>query len=405
MAEYHYSAMARDGSMVQGREEADSREVLAERLKSRRLLLVKARASKVRTIAPRITMALISDLASLLGSGVALERSLVILSENAGENQVAAIAASLREAIKSGRHFSQALAAAGHFDPFLIASVRAGEASGQLPAILADLERYYEDRHQRGQAMSTAMIYPLILVLVSLGSIVGLGVYAVPVFREMFEGSMASLPASTRFIFHASDFLVQHGLHLLAGSALMGGGLVATWQLSESFRLALDRLLLTLPWFGGIVGRIEAERLTNLLHIQLKSGISLIKALELTREAAGNSAVRGGLDRAIAIVRHGRGLPTALEQVPGLPILALRLVRVGDETGQLAELCGKGARLLQRELQQRLTMTAKMVEHGAILVMGALVAFVVTSMLMAVFSTSDIVFKSTPGAAVGEGRR
>lgn len=390
MTEYRYSAIGRDGRELQGNLSADSEDALGEALKARKLILLKARKVRLGGASSAITLAFTNELSRLVGAGIVLDRALEIVAEDTPDPRLGALCASLRQAIKRGEALSTAMANSGRFPPLAVAVVRAGEASGELAAVLALLEQHYEDQARLKRDLLAALAYPLILLFASVLALIGLAVYVIPTFRGIFEGQTTAIPLGTRVVFVVSDWVVSVGgyvLIALAAAAILFG---ATIKRSLALRFAVDRSLLLLPIAGDVIAKIEAARFLKVLGLLLKGGIPLLNALDLARTAFVNRAQSEGLVRAITRLRKGVSLPAALEDVPAFPRLATRLLKVGNETGKLGESASRAGVLLAEEALSRLKTLVAILDPLLILGMGALIGGMVMAMLAGVFGLSDI---------------
>lgn len=389
--QYRYVALTREGAEQQGTDEATSPEELARRLRQRRLVLVKAKPVARSKVPLALNARLVGELAGLLDSGVALERALQILAEEAGtDRRLAELARRLRDGLKRGQSFSEALASAGEFDPLLVPLVRAGEASGHLPGTLAMLEGHYEAQRQLRSDLLAALAYPLILLVVSILSLLGLGLYVIPVFKDLFADEPGRLPGATHAIFWTSDALLAYGHWLLLATLVLIGAARLALRASPALRRRWHRLALGLPLAGPLLSLAEGGRLMTLLGVLLERGVPLVRAMELGRDGVRNLEQRAGLAQAIQALRQGRPLPAAMQAVPALPERARQLLKVGDESGRLAGTCVKAGERLQRDLRTRIKALVSLAEPAIILFMGGVIGFVVVSMLLAVFSLSDL---------------
>ncbi len=390
MPEFSYTALTRDGKEVSSRKFAQDKETLIRTLKKRQLLLHNAKEIQLKKIPQKALKSLISELSDLLESGIMLERSLQIVAEDNENEQVAQLASRLRNALKGGHSLSHAFTIIGQTDPLVVPLINAGEISGKLPYFLTKLNTHFEDRAALQQEVAASLAYPAILMVVSLLSIIGLGIYVIPVFKEIFEDDMGSLPLGTRIVFMFSDWLVLNGWVLpliLIGIVL---AVAALQRASYAIRYNMDLLLLRMPFAGRLLVISEAAKLTSILGILLISGLPLVKALEITHKAISNRAIACGLRDATQDIRQGRAMSGAIEHLPHFPSIASRLIKIGDESGNLGEATAKAGHILERSLKQQLKSLVSMLEPLIILTMGGLVGFVVISMLLAVFSMSDM---------------
>lgn len=391
MPDYQYTAISREGREVKGREHAANRAELEVALKKRRLLLVKASEQGVRTVSLALTTALITELARLLGNGVALDRALQIIAEDTVDEKLSRLAHGLRQNIKRGEALSRGLEQTGRFDPLFITLVRVGEGSGQLAETLNYLESHYQSVQAFRSEIITALAYPMTIALMSLLSLVGLAVYVVPSFRDIFLGQENTLPLGTRWVFAASDWLLANGLWLLLGVV---GFVVLTgmaYRASATLQYQWHRLLLGLPVLSGLVTRFEAAKMLKVMGLMLRSGVPLVASMELAGQILSNRVQQAGMARVIQQLRKGVSIPAALEEnLPMLPKIAHRFVRLGNETGRLPENCTQAAEILRLDFTLRIKTLVSVLDPLIIVFMGGIVGFIVSSMMLAVFGLSDI---------------
>lgn len=390
MPHYQFTAVGRDGQNQSGREFAESLRQLETKLKERRLILLKAQPVRSKTFSMTVTLSLISQLAKLLTNGVVLEQTLRIIAEHSQNRQTRQLAGQLSDGIKRGQTLSDALAEAGRFDQMLIPLVRAGETSGALARIMIILDEYYRQRLKVNREISASLAYPIVLMIACVLSLGGLGVYVIPVFKELFTEDMKAVPATTVAVFALSDAIVAHGrTAVLALLAAIGAATLAP-RFSPAIAEWRDGIFLKLPMIGSFISKRSAANVTGVLGILLKSGLPLTRALELALDVVSNRRIRDGLERTLEEVRRGRRIATALAHVPAFPGEALQLIVVGEETGRLSDLCQSAADALNEETAARLKSMVALLGPALILVMGASVGFVVVSMLLAVYSLSGM---------------
>jgi general secretion pathway protein F len=391
MPEYDYSAITRDGLEIKGSLPAENESDLQRQLKKRQLSLLRAKARKSSGIGFQLASLLVTELAQLLNSGVPLERSLQIIHEDSHNPALADLADRLRKSIKRGDAFSVALGQVGQQDPILTALVRVGEASGELGKILAILDSYYNEAQQTRREVLAALSYPAILAIVSILSIIGLALFVIPVFQDLFRDSPAgSIPLGTRIVFVFSGLLIDYGLFIVAALAAAGIGTRLALDRSPELQRHWHRTKLHLPIIGSLLAGYDAARFAKALGIMLQSGLPLAQAMEMVRPLFSNLLQQTGTDDAVAALRKGVGVPAALDRIPGLPSQIHRFAKLGNETGRLPESMQRAAELVHNEVRNRLKSLVAILDPLIIVTMGGAVGFMVISVLMAVFSLSDI---------------
>ena len=391
MPDYDYTAITRDGLEVKGNLTAENESDLQRQLKKRQLGLLHAKAKKTRGISFQLAAMLVTELAQLLNSGVPLERSLQIIHEDSHNPALADLADRLRKSIKRGDAFSVALGQLGQQDPILTALVRVGEASGELGKILGILDSYYNEAQQTRREVLAALAYPAILAIVSILSIIGLALFVIPVFQDLFQDSPASsIPLGTRIVFAFSGLLLDYGLLILALLIGTGVSIGVTLKRSTELRRQWHRIKLRLPLIGPLLAGYDASRFAKALGIMLQSGLPLAQAMEMVRPLFTNLLQQTGTDDAVTALRKGISVPAALDRIPGLPSQIHRFAKLGNETGRLPESMQRAAELIHDQVRIRLRSLVAILDPLIIVVMGGAVGFMVISVLMAVFSLSDI---------------
>lgn len=391
MPHFEYTALSRAGVEVSGSETADTPEALAAVLRKQQLTLLKAKARRRSGIPLAILQAFVAELAPLVSRGIPLDKSLGIIAEDTGEPKVAAFAETLRKSIKRGASFSQALSESGDIDTLMVALVRVGETGGDLAQVLTLLETHYQETRQVRRDLIASLTYPFILAIVALASIIGLALYVVPVFKDIFdEGAQAKLPLGTQILFAGSDFLVQWGWLLGIILAVIIAGITLAVQKIDAARMLWDRLALLAPWVGPLKARFEGFKLAKALSIMLERGVPLIQAADIARPLLANRLQAEGFEACTKALRKGEPIPQAFQRVPALPVVFHRYLKLGNETGTLGESLGKAAERLREDFRTRLKAFVAILDPLIIVTMGGVVAFMVISILLAVFTLSDV---------------
>lgn len=390
MPEYKFIALNRDGTEIHDQGFADNEESLKRRLKKQRQILLKASLVASKRIPQKVLHALITDLADLLDSGLVLERALQIIGSDNQDEAIAILAERLRNELKSGESLSQAFSKCGQIDPLLIPLIHAGEVSGKLSGILITLSSYYQERKELRSEIAASLAYPGILVVVSILSMIGLTVYVIPVFKDIFEDDMSSLPLGTQLTFQISDWVVNNGVFALGVTCAIVFAFTLAVRYISPLRYLMHQLLLKLPVAGSLIALRESGNFIQVLGVLLNSGVALLRAMEISRNVITNQHMQSGVDACLRQLRQGSSLSQAIDNIPHLPRLGSRLIKIGDESGRLAKACDKTSQLLLKSLKIKLKSMVSIIEPVVILCMGGIVGFIVISMLLAVFSLTDI---------------
>jgi general secretion pathway protein F len=402
---FSYRAADRTGRTIDGVMEAHDLQAVIERLHREAYFPVRvdrsdgrprlgslrsplARAGKVPA---RDLLAFTQQLSTLLDAGIPLDRTLGILGELAENPRLREIVQGVAQSVRSGSTLADALSR-HHPRPFsrlYINTVRAGERGGVLEVALKRLAEHLETTRELREAITSAMIYPALLITVGAGAVVFLLTFVLPRFAVIFSDLGQALPLPTRILLGISEGLVTYWwvLALAVLGALLG------WQLvtrSEPGRLAVDRWLLGLPLVGDIIRKVEVGRFARTLATLLQSGVPLLSGLMVAREVSGNRVLAVALGTVQEGVKRGDGLARPMADGGVFPVLAVHMVRVGEETGRLEEMLGRVASAYETEIRVAVRRFISLLEPVIILVLGMVVLAIVISILLAILSINEV---------------
>nr|WP_233097195.1 type II secretion system inner membrane protein GspF [Pseudomonas sp. MF6755] len=329
------------------------------------------------------------QLATLLGAGQPLERSLGLLLKQPGQPQVRALIERIRDHVKAGKPLSAALEEeGGTFSPLYLSMVRAGEAGGALEATLRQLTDYLE-RSQllRGEVIN-ALIYPAFLVVGVLGSLALLLAYVVPQFVPIFQDLGVPIPLITQVILGLGEFLGAYGLVLLAGLSISAWVLAARLR-DPSRRERCDRRLLGIRVIGPLLQRVQAARLTRTLGTLLSNGVALLPALVIARQVCSNRALQAQVALAAQRVKGGGTLADAFGRQPLLPELALQMIEVGEQAGELDNMLLKVADIFDIEAKRAIDRLLAALVPSLTVVMAVLVAVIMLAIMLPLMSLTS----------------
>jgi general secretion pathway protein F len=330
------------------------------------------------------------ELATMLGAGQDLDRALRFVIETAPNRRVRAVMESVRGAVRDGAPLATALARHPRsFTPLYIGMIRAGEAGAQLAATLDQLADMLERQRNLTATAVSALIYPTLLVIAAIVSITLMLTHVLPQFVPLFEQNGAKLPGSTQFLIDAGDFLSQWGLLLLLACAAMVIGTRLALRRSR-VRLSADRLLLHLPVAGRLFRDLVAARFTRTLGTLLVNGVPLISALGMAGDAVGNRAAVAAIELAIVSAKAGGGLAGPLQGSHVFPPRAISLLRLGEENATLGAMALRAAEIHDQSARLLLQRLVALLVPVITIVMGAAVAAIVATLLMAILSLNDL---------------
>jgi general secretion pathway protein F len=331
------------------------------------------------------------QLATLLGAGQPLDRALGILLDLPESERARKLIERVRERVRGGNALSSALDEEhGVFPRLYVSLVRAGEAGGSLEETLRRLADYLERAQQLRGSVINALIYPAFLLVGVLGSLVLLLAYVVPQFVPIFQDMQVPIPWITRAVLLLGNTL-QAWWWLIA---LLSIGGVLAWRArlrDPQARLAWHARLLRLRWIGPLLLKVETARIARTLGTLLKNGVPLLSALAIARQVTGNRALDAALAGAHEQVKGGSGLSLALAQSSLFPRLALQMVQVGEEAGQLDTMLLKVADTFEIESRRAIDRLLAALVPALTIVMTVLVAIIMAAILLPLLSlTSNI---------------
>ncbi|MFT8776789.1 MAG: type II secretion system F family protein [Gluconacetobacter liquefaciens] len=404
MVEFAYTAIDTQGTVIRGTLKAESEGAVLTVLRRRGCIPMRIGAPA--HFAPTRLMcgltlrrpdlrraelaAITRELAVMLGAGQDIDRALRFLAETSVRLRVRRVMEGVRTMVRDGRALHAAM---GHYpDSFprlYLGMVRAAEATGDLAPTMERLALLLERERALASTVQSAMIYPAILTLAAIGSITLLLTTVLPQFTPLFTQNGVALPASTRMLIQAGNWLGRDGLAIppiLLVLTLLGRALIHRAPL----RLRVDRWLLALPIAGPLISEILAARFARLLGTLLENGVPILTALAIIREATTNRAAIAAIDAATQSAKAGYGLATTLEAAKVFPARMLHLLRLGEETAQLGPMALRVANIHEDQGRIAIQRLVALLVPAITIIMGLLVAGIVSSLLLAMLSLNDL---------------
>ena len=336
---------------------------------------------------------LTGELATLLESGLPLDRSLQVLIELTEDNEkLSKLISQVLEKIKGGVSLADALEnQSGVFSRFYLNMIRAGEMGGNLGDVLSRLAEYLERSQELKDTVATALIYPAVLLVMSLASLFVMLTFVVPQFTEMFESSGQALPIPTQIVVALADGLQAYWWLILL--CVIGLTSYMKSQLADPVRRKVwDARFLAMPLFGSIILNMETANLSRTLGTLLGNGVSILKALGIVRETAGNTVIADLLEQAEQRLKQGDRMSDALIDGEVFPKLAVQMIKMGEETGRLEEMLVRVATIYDKQLRTAIERMLALLEPALIITLGFMIAGIIVSILLAILSVNDLAF-------------
>ncbi len=410
MTLYSYKAVNAEGIAQDGVIDAGSEAQVIERLNAQGLipLQVSNRAGKggadtgagkkmrrpglfgSRQVSQPDIMAFTQQLSSMLRAGLPLDKALGIQLEIIESPALADMIKGVQEKVRGGLHFADSLEESGQFSRFYINMVRAGEASGSIDDALGRLVEYMLRAKELRSTVVSALIYPAILFVVAVLSIIALLLFVVPQFAQMFADMGAELPTLTRVVIAAGAFLEQYWWAVLLGflTVLV---LIQYVFTNETARMWLDRSMLRWPVVGDLIAKVEMARFSRSLGTLLNNGVPLLGSLQIVKNTMSNRIMAKSVGEAADSLKQGESLTRTLLGKKVFPPYALHMLRVGEETGRMEELLHDVAVIYDDEVKTSVRQMLALMEPLLICLMAVAILAILFAVLIPMMSMGDLV--------------
>jgi len=402
MAAFSYSAIAADGLAQVGEIHAPNPDAAREQLRIRGLLaerldeLPASGEEGVRTafkkVKPKTLQIFSRQFATMIEAGLNVVSSLVILEEQTDDEYFASVVRELRADVEGGLLLSQALGRHPKiFSRLYVSMVEAGEAAGILDQVLDRVAFQIEKDTQIKRRVKGAMMYPTMVMIFATLVLVGLLMFLVPVFVNIFAQLGGKLPTLTQYVVNASNVL-RHGWFIIfpvVGLTIWG---IRRFKRTEQGRQLWDRIKLKIPMkIGDVVLKVTMARFSRTLSTLVAAGVDIIKALEITGQTAGNWVVEEALAGVRSKVHQGVPIAQPLIENDVFPPMVSQMVKIGEETGELEKMLSKIADFYEDEVDSAISTLTSIIEPLMMIMVGAMVGVIVISMYLPMFKMLSLV--------------
>lgn len=342
------------------------------------------------SVSSKELMVFTRQLATLIDAGLPLLQSLNVLAKQEPNPNLRATIVALGESVQGGSTFSEALAAYPKlFNKLFVNMVKAGEIGGVLEVVLKRLAEYHEKANKLRSKVISAMIYPLVILVIAVGILIFLMLSIVPKFKETFASQNMELPALSEFVFNFSDNCMATSVIPGIPNAFVGllviFGIVAglsAWKRTPKGARAVDTMMLRLPKLGQLTRVSAVARFSRTFGTLVASGVPILQALIITRDTAGNMVVSDAVMKVHDAVREGESIVTPLSACNVFPPMMISMVDVGEETGRLPEMLMKVAEVYDEEVDNAVTALTAVLEPLMIVILAVIVGGIVISMFL-----------------------
>ncbi len=393
MATFQYQARTSSGDVVAGSIQADNEQGAARALDERKLYPICLTEQKPQRVATgkvrlRDIGIMYGQLADLLRSGVPLVRSIDTIARASSNARLSAVIKKVGEAVSGGKELAEAMSEQGPvFAPLHVAMVRAGEKAGFLEDVLTNLSGFIERFDELQSKIRGAMIYPIMLSVVALSVTVGMLVWFVPRFKNLF-GQQRELPAPTRIMFAVSDALLQGWPVILAGLAAAVIGVVMLLR-SSTGRMLWERWRLRVPVIGKVIRTVSITRFCRILGTMMANGVPILQALAISKDATGSVVLAEHIDKAAESVRGGQTLTAPLRACGLFPPQVLEMIAVAEESNQLDKVLVEIAETVERRTDRQVNQAVQLIEPVVLVLMAITIGTLALGLLYPILTMAQ----------------
>jgi len=331
------------------------------------------------------------QLAAMLSAGMPIVASLDALEEQADNPNFKAVIARLKASIENGAAFSEALRQfPSVFDTLYANMVKGGETGGQLAETIGRLAGFLEASAKLRQKVKSAMMYPIIVLCIAITIAIGMILFIVPVFGEMFADFGAQLPGPTQKLLDLSAFMRSNGLYILI--ALIAGVIgFKKWKATPNGAYSFDQFVLKTPVFGELNRKVAAARFARTFGQLIRSGVPILNALEIVSGATGNLVAGRVIMKSREAVEKGEPLSNAMVEQTVFPIMLVRMLQAGEKTGKVDEMMDSIADFYDDEVQAMLDGLTSLLEPLLMVFLGVIIGGIVLCMFLPIFKMGEVV--------------
>ena len=393
MRSFVWKGRTRSGKAQSGVLSANSKEEVIETLRKQKIIVtsVKAKAKEIKlpTIGPGVKQGEVGiftrQLSVMIDAGLPIVQCLEILASQQENKRFQEILYNIKANVEEGMTFADSLRRHPKiFNPLYTNLVEAGETGGIMDTILQRLSLYIEKSQSIKRQVKSAMIYPAVILSVTVIVIVVLMIWVIPAFAKIFEGMGAELPTLTKFVINMSYFVKDYFLIVIA----VVGGIIALlyyYYQTKQGRMVIDRIKLNLPVFGDLLRKVSIARFTRTLGTLISSGVSILDALEITARTSGNAVIEKAVMKTRESIAEGKTIAEPLKETDEFPPMVTSMIGVGEQTGALDTMLQKIADFYDEEVDVAVAGLTALLEPVMIVVLGVVIGFIVIAMYLPEF--------------------
>jgi type IV pilus assembly protein PilC len=330
--------------------------------------------------------------AVLINAGVALVRGLGVLSDQCPNPKLKKALQEISADVQQGTNLSEAMRKHPDcFDGLYTSMVQAGEVGGVLDEVMNRLAKLLEDVARLQNQIKSAMTYPVAVGIIAVLIFLGMCIFLLPIFANIFEELNAQLPPFTAFMIGISKFLRSIGLIILIAAVVVLAFAYRQYYKTRVGRETMDRFFLKMPLFGDLIQKTATARFCRTFGALSRSGVPILTSLEIVRDTAGNQVIANAVDEARKEVQTGGMISLALQREKVFPVMAIQMISIGEETGEIDTMLMKVADFYEDEVEQAVKALTSIMEPIMIVVLGGMVGSILVAMYLPIFGIMDAI--------------
>lgn len=402
MPVFQYVEIDKNGRRLTGNMVAATKSEVLQNIKSKgsKAIQIKEQEEKsqdvgeLKLLAPRVKTKdlyiFCKQMNTMLSAGMPLLSAITVLESQSDNKTLRKIFLEMQLDLQKGMQLSQSMRKHKQFPPLLLNMIEAGEMSGNLDDVLSKMAIHYEKENRINAKIRGAMVYPIILAILSVGVVIFILTALIPMFVDMFADAGVELPGLTKALIVASNFMVEKWFVILGVIVAVVAVLRITLRTTDGKR-NWNRLTMRLPGIRIPIQMIYTSRFTRTLSTLLGSGISILEAFQISARITNNQIVIEKMDGATEAIKKGDPVSTTLARLKLFPAMMISMITIGEESGSIEEMLGKTADYYDQELDEAISKLVAMMEPIMIIIMGALVGTAVIAILMPMFDMASTV--------------
>lgn len=400
--EFKYEALDQNGKATSGIVNAASQDAAIQALQHRGLTITSLASGGDQGVLQKLggitffggvssrDLVLLSrQIATLFEAQVSALRVFRLLAEQAGKPYLQQVLTEISDDLQGGSSISKALAKHPKvFSDFYVNMVRSGEESGKLDQTFLFLADYIDRSYELASKARNALIYPGFIMLTFVAVMVMMLTVVIPKIGAILEESGQEMPLITAVVLSISNFFIDYGIFLLI-ALIVGGYFLYRYAQTPAGKMAADHLKLSIPYIGQLYQKLFLSRIADNMHVMLSSGISAVRALEITAEVVDNAVYEAILREAVEAVKAGTTMSQTLSRYPReVPAIMVQMLQIGEETGELGSILERLAKFYNREVNAAVDTLVSLIEPALIISLALGVGFLLAAVLLPIYNTA-----------------